>query len=178
MDGRTSKKLEKVVYPPDANSPLTTLRRHLLFSIIMGDHKTSMNKLNLKKVFSIIALIFVSPSTYAENNVFDLTEPLTLLAACTVENDGYIGFDLAKTNVEKVFAEGRYERTLMSCYSFIKGVSATVSYEGKASFCLPSVSLEDMKAAVVITLKQKYKSVDNSVPIIIEALTKNWPCKS
>jgi len=136
-----------------------------------------MNKLNLIKVFAIIALIFVSSSTYAEDMVFDLTAPSTLLAACTVENDGYIGFSPAKTAVEKVFAEGRYERTLFSCVMFIQGVSATVSYEGKASFCLPSVSLMDMKAAVVITLKQKYKSVDNSVPIIIEALTKNWPCK-
>ena len=137
-----------------------------------------MNIHKLVMIFMIITILFPIAEANAEDSVFDLTNPMTLLATCTIEDDGYIGFRAAETEVEKVFAKGRYERSIMGCVNFIRGVSATVSYMGNSDFCLPSISLDDMRAVVVVALKQKYKSTNNSVPIIIEALTKNWPCKS
>ena len=118
---------------------------------------------------------FISHGLYAAD--LSLTKSINLLATCTIKDDGTIGFGKAKTELEKVFAKGRYERSLMSCVSFIHGVSAATIYSEKANFCLPEISLEDMRSVVVVTLKQKYKAEENSVPVILEALNKNWPCE-
>ncbi|MCZ6803125.1 MAG: hypothetical protein O7D86_04125 [Proteobacteria bacterium] len=109
----------------------------------------TMNKFK----YWIIALTFLSPGA----NALDLSDSKSLLATCTVEDDGYIGFNVAETELEKLFATGRYERTLMSCLSFIHGVSVATSYSGKENYCLPSVSLQDMRSVVVVTLKKNIK---------------------
>jgi hypothetical protein len=123
--------------------------------------------------FAFISLILLSPAAYA----LDISKSQALLATCIVEDDGYIGSKAAETEVEKVFAKGRYERALMSCISYIQGVANATTYSGDASFCLPIVSLEDLRSVVVVTLKQKYQTEENAVPLILEALTKNWPCE-
>lgn len=134
-----------------------------------------------KKSFpSLLATLLLSLfSTFpamAERDVFDLNIPLHLWANCAMENDGkYLGSE-AKNEVEKALAFGIYERSIFSCLNYIRGVEAATSFSGISSYCIKSASWDDIRAAVVITLKQKYKTVDNSVPLIIEALTKNWPC--
>ncbi|WP_417549873.1 Rap1a/Tai family immunity protein [Methylophaga sp.] len=126
---------------------------------------------------NILRFIFISLIGLPSANALDLSNSQTLLATCTVEDNGYIGFKAAETEIEKVFARGRYERALMSCVSYIQGVSNATSYLGNASFCLPSVSLEDLRSVVVITLKQKYQTEENSIPLILDSLTRNWPCE-
>ncbi|MCL5974301.1 MAG: hypothetical protein M1270_00435 [Gammaproteobacteria bacterium] len=126
---------------------------------------------------NILRFIFISLIGLPSANALDLSNSQTLLATCTVADNGYIGFKAAETEIEKVFARGRYERALMSCVSYIQGVSNATSYLGNASFCLPSVSLEDLRSVVVITLKQKYQTEENSIPLILDSLTRNWPCE-
>ena len=113
---------------------------------------------------------------YDPNDPFNLSNPAALYLNCTRENDGSLGFRKAESPVEIAVAEGRYERDFFACINYIRGVIAATIYAGQTSFCMDGITTGDIKAAVVITLRQKYTTSDNSVPLIIEAITSNWPC--
>lgn len=127
---------------------------------------------------SLLLLVALASTHPAFGEVdLSLSKSINLLATCTAQDDGTIGFRTAKNEIERVFAHGRYERSIMSCMSFIQGVAEATIYSGTAMFCLPGLSLEDLRAVVVVNLKQKYKNEDYSVPLVLEALNTNWPCK-
>ena len=131
----------------------------------------------IKKFITGFVIFLAAASVAAQEASIDLSDPMTLLAACTIEDDGSLGFGYAKSNLERAISKGNYERVRSSCVSYIYGVSSGVAHNGDAPFCLPVLPLEDLRFAVVLGLKQEYKTSNSSVPIIINALSKNWPCQ-
>lgn len=100
--------------------------------------------------YLIFVILLPSSNVFAESvydgHVFDLRSPMNLLAMCTIEDDGTIGSDILETTaIGKLFAKGRYERSLFSCVSFIQGVVATAEYLGEVNNCRPSYSSLDLK---------------------------------
>ena len=117
-----------------------------------------MNKLKLGTMFVIVVSLF-SPSALPSSG-WALSDSTTLLAFCTpLDPEADPG-------------------SIMACSAFISGVVATLKHTEESNFCFSDrTTLDDIVDVVIVRLKQKFTSGASSIPIIIEALTMNWPCK-